>query len=353
MTAAVLLVTGLVPLPQRDSFRNSFDDGPPFSSVLELPYANEADRAAMMELAAAFLESPQWSGESAAAEDWDLADVAALTRRGERIGVYADVQFERRWRFSGPVQFIRCGQNETWVSPDGEFEIGGLNIWLLDGESQPYNVLPLNRRGELPKLQDVELFVETPVDCTGPVRVNAPAPGEVPAVHNYSPVFARPGYAFKVFEDAGAGRYVGTVSATDPNTGDAVSYSIIRDSSDGKFSIDAGTGRITVAEALDSRTASSYTLTAHASDLSGASATTTVTIKLTADLVDRYDVNSDGLIDRDEAETAADDYSAGYITGDEMMSIVSLHFLSPTPDSEGQKLREDVSETPPTAKPVE
>ena len=57
---------------------------------------------------------------------------------------------------------------------------------------------------------------------------------------------------------------MGTVSATDPNTGDAVSYSIIRDSSDGKFAIDGSTGEITVAEALDSRTASSYTLTTEA-----------------------------------------------------------------------------------------
>ena len=119
LAAAVLLVAGVVPLPERDSFRNSFDDAPPFSSVPEFPYANETDRAAMMELAAVFLESPEWSGAGVSAEGWGLADVAALTRRGERIGVYADVRFERKLSLPGPLGFIRCGQNETWVSPIG------------------------------------------------------------------------------------------------------------------------------------------------------------------------------------------------------------------------------------------
>ncbi len=164
LTAAVLLVTGLVQLQ-----RNAFDEAPPFSSISEFPSTDEADRAAMTELAAAFLESAEWSGKGISAEGWSLADVAPLTRRGERIGVYADIRFERQLWLSGPLQFIRCGQDETWEAPSGEFTLGGIVIWLLDWESQPYNVLPLNRNGELPKLRDVESFVTAPADCPGAV----------------------------------------------------------------------------------------------------------------------------------------------------------------------------------------
>ena len=165
LTATVLLVTGLVPFPQRDSF----DEDPPFSSVSEFPSTDETDKTAMMKLAAAFLESPKWRGKAASVEGWSLADIAALTHRGERIGVYADVRFRRELSVSVPLQFIRCGQNEIWDRPGGEFKISGLRIWLLDGESRPYNVLPLNQYAELPKLRDIEAFVTSPVVCVGPL----------------------------------------------------------------------------------------------------------------------------------------------------------------------------------------
>ena len=95
-----------------------------------------------------------------------MADVAALTRRGVRIGVYADVEFEGPTTLAGPRVFVRCGQAETWEAEEGErLRIGGLRIWLLDGESQPYNVLPMNEYGELPRLQEVQSFVAAPVAC--------------------------------------------------------------------------------------------------------------------------------------------------------------------------------------------
>ena len=161
--AAVFLVAGLVPMLQEDSF----EEDVPFPSVSEFPFADETDKAAMMELAAAFLESPDWSEDGVSIEGWGLADVAPLTRGGEGIGIYADVRFERQLSLRGPLSFIRCGQREIWVSPAGELGISGLRIWLFDVESQPYHVLPLNQYGELPKLRDVKLFVATPADCPG------------------------------------------------------------------------------------------------------------------------------------------------------------------------------------------
>ena len=95
-----------------------------------------------------------------------MADIAALTRRGVRIGVYGDVRFERQVSLAGPIEFIRCGQTETWEAKGEKLKLGGLRIWLLDGESQPYNALPMNQYGDLPRLQEVQSFVATPVDCS-------------------------------------------------------------------------------------------------------------------------------------------------------------------------------------------
>ena len=95
------------------------------------------------------------------------------------------------------------------------------------------------------------------------------------------PVFVSPSYAFSVAEDASIGDAVGTVSATDPDEGDAVAYSITAGNEAGKFDIDEGTGEITVAGALDYETTESYRLTAQASDGNDGSATAAVEISVT------------------------------------------------------------------------
>ena len=84
------------------------------------------------------------------------------------------------------------------------------------------------------------------------------------------PEFGASSYTFSVADDAEVGASVGTVSATIAG-GDAVSYSIYlkiddeRYVVDERFVIDSGTGEITVAEALDYATTSSYTLRVRAS----------------------------------------------------------------------------------------
>ena len=160
LTGAVLLVTGLVSFGQDARF----EEDHPFTSIPEFPSANESDAATLREAAATFLESTGWS-EADSPGTWRLADVAALTRRGVRIGVYADVEFGAPAVLAGPRDFIRCGQVETWEAQDGKVPIGGLRIWLLDGESNLYNVLPMNEYGDLPRLQEVQAFVAAPVAC--------------------------------------------------------------------------------------------------------------------------------------------------------------------------------------------
>ena len=95
-----------------------------------------------------------------------------------------------------------------------------------------------------------------------------------------APVFDASPYAFSVAEDAATGMAVGTISATDPDPDDTVTYAITAGNADGAFAIDAGTGQLTVAAALDYETTPSYTLTVEADDNAGA-ATTTVTITVT------------------------------------------------------------------------
>ena len=98
---------------------------------------------------------------------------------------------------------------------------------------------------------------------------------------NEPPAFASASYTFEVLETATTSASVGAVSASDPDEGDVVTYSITSGNAGGKFAIATSTGAITVAGALDHETASSHTLTVEASDGKGGKATATVTITVT------------------------------------------------------------------------
>ena len=95
---------------------------------------------------------------------------------------------------------------------------------------------------------------------------------------NAAPVFAQDSYSFSVLRSAQVGDAVGEeVTATDPDSGDTVTYSITSGNSAGKFAIGSSTGAITVDAALGP-TDTSYTLTVQAQDSHGATDTATVTV---------------------------------------------------------------------------
>ncbi len=104
----------------------------------------------------------------------------------------------------------------------------------------------------------------------------------------YAPVFGATSYAWSVAEDAATGAALGTVSATDPEGG-AVAYALTAGNDAGAFAIDAGTGALTVAGALDYETTASYSLTVTASS-SGGKATATVPVTVTVTNVDEAPV---------------------------------------------------------------
>ena len=123
------------------------------------------------------------------------------------------------------------------------------------------------------------------------------------------PFFDEASYAFEVSEDASVNHTVGTVSATDPDEDDEVSYSITAGNGDGKIAIGDGTGEITVAASLDHETADEYTLTVEASDGQNGTATVTVMVTVT-------DVAEDPSFDEvSYAFEVAEDAVVGYAVG--------------------------------------
>jgi hypothetical protein len=85
-----------------------------------------------------------------------------------------------------------------------------------------------------------------------------------------------------VTENAANGTLVGTVTGTDPDSGDTKSYSFT-DSASGRFAINSATGEITVANSslLDYESATSHTVTVRVTDSGGLTYDETFTINLT------------------------------------------------------------------------
>ena len=102
----------------------------------------------------------------------------------------------------------------------------------------------------------------------------------------FPPVFGESSYAFSVAENSATGTAVGTVGATEPEGG-AVTFAITAGNDAGSVVIDAGTGALTVAGALDHETTASYNLTVEAKSGGGAAtATATVPVAVTVTNVD-------------------------------------------------------------------
>ena len=97
---------------------------------------------------------------------------------------------------------------------------------------------------------------------------------------NREPGFVQESYSFTLAETAASGAAVGSVSATDEDTDDVLTYSITAGNAGNAFSVNTSNGAITVAGALNYLTASSYTLTLSVSDGRGGEDTVTVTITL-------------------------------------------------------------------------
>ena len=113
-----------------------------------------------------------------------------------------------------------------------------------------------------------------------------------PGVANRPPAFDAPSYGFSLAENADGSTSpvaVGTVSATDPDSGDTVTYSITAGNTGAEFAIDSSSGAITyVGSGEDyesfadaAAAAAAFSLTVTAADDHSAAVTVTVTVGVT------------------------------------------------------------------------
>ncbi|QQL45417.1 DUF6288 domain-containing protein [Sulfuriroseicoccus oceanibius] len=86
---------------------------------------------------------------------------------------------------------------------------------------------------------------------------------------------------FSVAEDAAIGAEVGTVSGSDSDIGDTLTYAITAGNAGGAFALDASSGVLTVASALDHETTPSYALTVSVTDADENVTTAAVTVNVT------------------------------------------------------------------------
>ena len=113
---------------------------------------------------------------------------------------------------------------------------------------------------------------------------------------NEAPVFSEGARATRsVAEDTAAGTNIGTVfTATDPDSGDTLTYSLHRDNSDA-FQIDPNTGQLKTKAPLDYETKNAYTdLAVRVTDSSGLTDAILVTINVTDVNENRAPVFTDG-----------------------------------------------------------
>ncbi|MDB5336835.1 MAG: hypothetical protein JWN70_2454, partial [Planctomycetaceae bacterium] len=100
---------------------------------------------------------------------------------------------------------------------------------------------------------------------------------------NETPVIAA--QSFSIAENSANGSVVGIVAASDPDAGQSLTYSIVSGNTNNAFTINASTGRITVANsaALDFETTPTFALQIRVSDSNSPSrsSTATMTISLT------------------------------------------------------------------------
>ena len=92
------------------------------------------------------------------------------------------------------------------------------------------------------------------------------------------------------------------------------------------FTVDAETGQIHLGEGVSLELGHTYTVNLTATDSSGTGAIIIVDIEVVEGLFDPYDLNRNGIIEKDEVMKAVSDYFAGLIEKAEVLEIVSRYF---------------------------
>ena len=158
-------------------------------------------------------------------------------------------------------------------------------------------------------------------------------------VTNTPPEFASAATTRTVAEDAAVGADIGApVEATDDDSGDTLTYTL-SGTDRTSFTINSRTGQLMTSAALDFDTKTSYSVTVTATDSADAIDTIDVTITVTdvdeepveQTLLDKYDDDDSGDIDKSEAIAAINDYLFGEgdeaITKDQAIEVINLYLF--------------------------
>ena len=131
-----------------------------------------------------------------------------------------------------------------------------------------------------------------------------------------------------VEENARPGDAIGDpVSATHPDELE-ITYSLSGTDA-ASFTVDEDTGQISIKEGIDLTIRMTYTVNLTATDSAGFGAIIIVMIEVAEATHHPYDLNRNGVIDRDEVIKAVGDYFAGEITKGDVIELIRQYFAEP------------------------
>ena len=189
-----------------------------------------------------------WSSPSDTATAVPLTVVdATMTKVGAN---YVTVTWAYGTGCSG-ITAVRYFINHVEEYADGTQAPG--EIQFMQGSPQTYSVqlTHLTSGSPLVRYRWLRLQIKLDADDDFTERLTFdfdPAPS---VIYNQPPVFAQDSYEFEIAENAAVDAAVGSVSAPDPNVDDEVTYTITAGNTGDAFAIDAASGALTVAAALD------------------------------------------------------------------------------------------------------
>ena len=150
---------------------------------------------------------------------------------------------------------------------------------------------------------------------------------------NLPPEFPSAATTREVAENTVAGEDIGAPVAASDADDAALTYTL-SGTDTASFAIDSDTGQLMTLAALDYETKDTYSVTVTASDSGGLSDSIDVTITVTDvdemvtgdPLVDGYDANGSGTIDRAEVGQAVRDFIGRQIEHDDVVKVIAQYF---------------------------
>ena len=286
----------------------SYNESVPMTDTVKFPNAVEAKWSSgsptLATSGAIFLEGSHWG-------DWEgRFAVASLKDSTLRIFEFAnDGAFVNQVVVSeldGTYGRLRT----PMMGPDGALFVttsNGSNDMILRVAPEDGTTAPIRTN-----------CLQTPTDEGGGLGIFGPAP--------VAPKFDD-GFRTRreVPENAEPGDPVGDpVDATHPDDL-AITYSISGTDAS-RFTLDEATGQLLVHEGVVLTLGNTYTVNLTATDSAGIGAIIIVDIEVIEPTLSPYDLNDNGVIERDEVIEAVADYFAGEIEKDEVIELIKLYF---------------------------